>query len=716
MTHIEAKLHPPTSAQAVAQLLNPTSIAVVGASESSVWATEMVSNILRWDFPGTLHMVHPSKETVYGYPAYKSLADIPVRVDHALIVVRAALVPDVLRQCASVGISAATVVAAGFAETGVAGATLAAEVEQICDEYGISLIGPNCFGFTNYAARAFVTRNWVEEAPHDGGGISMVFQSGQLNLSACGSAHQRGIDLRYMISSGNELVTDANDYFEYFLEDPETRVLGGGLERIPDPRRFERIALRALELGKPIVLLKLGTSEAGSRIATSHTGAVAGVADVVEAFLNDLGVIQVRNIDELVETAGLLDARGWPAGRRSVFIGGSGGAGEFYADMAQGSSIDFVELSEQTIASVVGMTGLEATALNNPMDLTASGIRDMPIIATLLSERNEADVIIVQGEEPLPREIQGDGMVEALEGHMKAVRKLTDSGAYAVFASSTDRAPTEFGKQLRRAHGNTYLRGKTGVDALSNAIDYGERRDKAMQRIKSILATRGTTLAAMSGLGQLSEAAAKDLLSEAGIPITRAIAASTEEQALEAASKIGYPIVLKIDSDEIAHKSEIGGVVLDIRTPDALLVARHEILRRAREVHPEVNSVLVCQQVSNAIELIVGAVHDPSIGPVLMLGAGGVYVELLDDVALAMPPVDRRHALDMLQSLAIWPVIQGARGKEPVDLESVIDVVVGASNLISRMGDRLVELDINPVLATPGGAWAADALIVMKEK
>lgn len=700
-------------------LLNPTSIAVIGASESSVWATELVQNIWRWDFPGSVHMVHPTKRTVYGRPAYPTVADIPEPVDHALVVVRAALVPDVLRQCGERGIRSATVIAAGFSEAGEEGARLADELVAVSEEYGISVIGPNCYGFLNYPGRAIVTRNWVEEEPRAGGAISMIFQSGQLNLSACGSAFQRGIDLRYMVSSGNELVTSANDYFEYFVEDEGTRVLGGAIERIPDPRRFEKIALRALEVGKPIVLLKLGTSVVGSRIATSHTGAVAGVAEVVDTFLRELGVIQVHTIDELIETAGLLAERGWPRGARTVFLGGSGGAGEFYADMCQDTSIEFPSLSPATVGAIADLAQLPATALHNPMDLTASGFGNLATVAPLLADSGEVDVIVAQGEEPLSEELQGPDMVRLLGLHMEAMNEAAARGAFAVFASSADRAPTTFGKQTRRAHGSVYLRGKTGVQALSHAIDYSAHRETAMARVRTLIndRERHTGSATVPG-GRFSEAAAKEVLAAAGIPTTVDISARTEEEALIAAAQIGYPVVVKIDSDAIAHKSEIGGVVLGVTGPDELRHARDGILARAKAAYPaaDVERVLVCQQIDDATELIIGAVHDPAIGPVLLVGAGGVYVEILRDVALALPPVDRDTARTMLETLQTWPILAGARGRRPVAVEAVVDTVVAASKLIADLGERLVELDINPILATADGAWAADALLIVKEE
>jgi acetate---CoA ligase (ADP-forming) len=699
----------------VRALLNPTSIAVVGASEASHWATEIVNNILRWDFPGKVHMVNPGRAEVYGRPCYPSIAAIPERVDHALIVVRASLVASVLEDCAKAEVHAATVIASGFAEAGLVGKGYADEAHRLAIEHDIALIGPNCYGFLNIPSRAIVSRNWVEDDLRPDGRISMVFQSGQLNLSACGSAYQRGIDLRYMISSGNELVTNANDYFEYFIQDPGTTVLGGALERIPDPRRFEKLALKALEAGKPIVLVKLGSSEEGSAIATSHTGAVAGVRQVVDTFLHELGVIVVPNLDELIETAGLLVRRGVPDGPRVVFLGGSGGSGEFYADMVDGTAIRLPELTPETQARVAELTKLETASLHNPMDLTASGFRVLHEVAPFLARTGEFDVIVAQGEEPLSVEIQGERQVESLARSMDVFDGINAAGGYAVFNSSTDRAPTEFGKSQARAHNATYLRGQTGVAALHHAIEYGYRREKAVPRLRRIISARPEVSDDSSTRRVLAEFDAKSVLAEHGIPVTQDLRASSADAAVAAAESIGYPVVLKIDSPAIAHKSEIGGVVLDLKDPDAVVSAYEDVTARAAAAYPDVDtqSVIVAEQINGTIELIVGAVVDPSIGSVVLVGAGGIHVEVLHDTALALPPFDREKASVMLRSLAIWPILAGTRGQSGVNVQALEEMLVAVGDLVASYGSRLQELDINPVFADRTGVRAGDALIVV---
>jgi acyl-CoA synthetase (NDP forming) len=703
------------SVNGVKRLLNPTSIAVVGASDASVWATEIVENLFRWKFPGRIFMVNPGRSEIYGQRCYANVSSIPETVDHALIVVRAELVPSVLEDCAAADVHAATVIAAGFAEAGPAGKDLADEVGRLATLHDIELIGPNCYGFLNIPGRAIVSRNWVEDEIRPDGRISMIFQSGQLNLSACGSAYQRGVDLRYMISSGNELVTTANDYFEYFIEDEGTSVLGGAIERIPDPRRFERLALRALEARKPIVLVKLGSSEAGSKVATSHTGAVAGVRQVVDTFLHDLGVIVVPNLDELIETAGLLARRGAPKGSRTVFLGGSGGSGEFYADLTDGTAIELPELSTSTRNAVATLTKLDPTSLHNPMDLTASGFGALAQVAPLLATTGEFDIVVAQGEEPLGAQIQGERHIGRARSYMDALARVNDGGGYAVFNSSTDRAPTAFGKGEARARSAVYLRGQTGVAALSNAIAYGRHRDLLVPRVRRILDSRSSTRHEFHERQVLSESSAKTVLTQRGISVTRDIRADSAQTAVRAAEELGYPVVLKIDSPAIPHKSDIGGVVLGISGPDAVKAAYEDVTARAAAAYPaaETNSVIVAEQVSGATELIMGAVVDPSIGPVVLVGLGGIYVEVLRDAAFAIPPFDRAKAREMLHSLASWPILEGTRGQRGANVEALESTLVAVGDLVAWYGSDLRELDINPVFVDAERVLAGDALIVV---
>lgn len=703
------------SADTVRALLNPTSIAVVGASEDSMWATSFFNNLTKWNYPGRLHLVNPRRDQVYGQKAYPSVEAIPEPVDHALIVVRAALVPSVLEDCGRAGVRGATIVASGFNEEGEEGSKLAEQVLTVARRYGIEATGPNCYGFVNFEASTVLSRNYLEVMPAKPGRISMVFQSGQLNQSACSSAEQRDIGMRYSVSSGNELITDANDYFEFFLEDEGTAVIGGALEQIPDPRRFERIAHRALELGKPIVLLKLGASEAASKVAASHTGAVTGDAAVVEAYLRELGVIVVSDIDRLVETAGLLDRQGWPEGGRTVFAGTSGGAGEYFADLADGTSIRFTDYHPDTRTELAEIIRTSEDRVLNPLDMTATGGGELVAVTSALTKRDDFDVLILMAEELRSVDVQGERAVKVITHFNSVADDLRRQGVYALLASPIDRPVTPLGREVRAKHPVTYLHGSVGVEALHHAIAYGTDRQQKLERVAAIIDSRGVSVTQTSDRGGAwSEVESKAFLDGNGIAVTRDLRASSEDEALAAANELGYPVVLKLESPHVAHKSEIGGVVVGIRTDAELIEARRGILARAADAYPDrsFDSVLVCEQITGATELIVGAIVDPDLGPVIMVGAGGIYVEVMKDAALSLPPVDPEIAERMVRSLKMWPILAGARGKKPADLEALKKLLVATSDMVVSLGGQLSELDINPVFVSADRVVAGDALIV----
>ncbi|MET0767626.1 MAG: CoA-binding protein, partial [Aeromicrobium sp.] len=351
------------------QLLNPRSIALVGASDESPWSQGFMKNLRTFD--GEIHLVNPRRQEAFGRKVAPSLADIGRPVDHAAVLVAASRVPDVLRDAAAAGVRSATVIASGFGEGDGAGTVFADEVAEICAEHDIAIIGPNCYGFNNYAG-TYISRFMID-VPDQPGTIGLSFQSGQLGAATADAASARGIHLRYVVSSGNELVVDTNDYLEYFLGSDDVTVMGGVFERIPDPERFERIALAAIDAGKPIVALKPGRSAAASRIAVAHTGAVTGADAITDAYFEDLGIIRVGSVEELAETAGLLAKRGWPQGARTAFFGFSGGASELFADEADGTSIVLEPHTPETLAKLAEVSTLPASVIHNPFDMTVDG-------------------------------------------------------------------------------------------------------------------------------------------------------------------------------------------------------------------------------------------------------------------------------------------------------------------------------------------------------
>ena len=703
----------------VERLLNPTSIAVVGASERSVWSSAFIANLERWRFPGNIHLINPRSPEVFGRRTAPTVEAVQGDVDHALICVPAALTMKVLADCDRAGVRSVTAIASGFSEAGPDGQALAVDVAAFCAEHQISMVGPNCYGFVNFNNSTVLSRNWLEGVP-DRGSISLVTQSGQIGLSICGLAYARGADLRYLVSSGNELSVSSTDYFDYFVDDAETHVLGGALERIADPQAFERVAIRALEAGKPIVVCKMGRSAIGQRVAAAHTASVAGNAVVVETFLHDLGVIVVDTVDDLVETCGVLAGRSAPRGARTLFVGASGGAGGYFADLADGSTIELPTLSDTLRIDLADATGLQPDDLRNPMDLTAAAAGAMSRVVDVVAKNADIDVLVVQGEQPRSEDVHGRAYLSRVEANLASIVEANTSGLWACFASAGDREPTELGRAMAREHAVRYLHGATGVRALSHAINYGTRSAERLRAANARLASRGSAGETSSGVldevrADPSESNVKRLLAAYGVPTLQERVVSSADAAVAAADEIGYPVVLKVSSPDVLHKTDVGGVALDLPDAPAVRDAYGDVLARVRRAVPEARlaGAVVAPFVSGGVEVLLGVVVDPSLGPVVVVGAGGLYVELFGDTVAALPPFDEARAERMLRDLRMWKVLDGARGAPRADVEALCRTMVGFGALVHELADSLVALEINPLVVRSGagGVVALDAVI-----
>lgn len=709
------------SPERVHQLLNPTSVAVVGASDGSPWSRGFMENLR--SFQGEIFLVNPRRETAFGRRTYPTLQDIGTHVDHAVVLVAAGRVAGVLRDAAASGITSATVIASGFSESGAEGRALAEEVAAIAAEHEIAVIGPNCFGFNNYSG-TYISR-YNLDVPSEPGSIGMSFQSGKLGAATADSASARGIHLRYVVSSGNELVVDSNDYLEYFIESDDITVAGGVYERIPDPPRFERLATRALELGKPIVLLKPGRSAAASRIAIAHTGAVTGEDRITDAFLNDLGVIRVGSVEELAETAGLLASRGWPRGRRTVFIGFSGGAAELFAEQAEATSIVLDPHSDALRERLADVSTLDQDVIHNPFDFTVDGAVHYEAIVETLAASKEYDIIVSQGtprrsfEAPDP---SGTLAAQRQKFSGALARAASEHDVMSVFLDTSDQQPGIGVFSSPAPNGAYYALGNNGVKAISNAIDYGIRRAEVAARVldaKPPLVDPELVPDLSAHAGAMSESASKDLLRAYGVPTTEDVLVATRAEAVAAAESMGYPVVLKVVATDLPHKSDAGGVALNLSGPEHVSAAWESICESVAQYSPgsRIEGVIVSRFVAGGTEFIAGIQNDQHLGPVVVAGAGGLLVEVLDDVTLLRPPFSLDDALAALGALRSSPLLDGVRGMPALDKIAFADALCRLGHLALDHRETLLELDINPLFVFPAGqgVLAADALVVTSD-
>jgi acetyltransferase len=690
-------------------------VAIIGASDTSAWATSMVANMRRFGFPGTVQMVNPRRESVLGSPAYPSISALPTPADHALVLTPAATLPSILEDALSAGVRSGTVVASGFQEAGEDGKALASWVREFCLENDFALVGPNCYGFANFTTRALLTRNTFDGL-REPEGIAVVSQSGGLQLAASHAAYARGLGLSFTVSSGNELVVDSNDYYDYFLGHDDIKVIAGTLERIPDPDRFRAIALRARELGKPIVLLKLGRSEAMQTLAVAHTGSVAGQDVVVDTFLRDLGVIRVDSIDELVDTAAIAARAGWPSDTRTMFLSFTGGVCGLFADLAEPAGVDLGDLQPGLRSSIADATGLPPAAVNNPLDATTEGVPHLRRILELIEASGDYSSVLMNADPP-----RNADEVAMLGGMVAELKRLQDRGMFVAGYGAVGREPNEVGVTAAHDWGVPYLQGEIGVKALSNVQRYGVWRGRPLESADEVDAERRERVRSLidARTGALSESVSKSILAEYGIAVTAERSATTAEEAAAAAAGIGFPVGLKVISPDLPHKSDAGGVLLDLRDAEAVRAGFDQIVANARAYKPSasIEGVLVSEMVVGATEFFVGITSDDALGPIVVAGLGGIYVEVFGDAVTSLPPVTTERAAELLGGLASAALLRGVRGQAPLDISAFADVVARVGRLAVEQRGLVRELDINPLLVLPDGrgARAADALLVVNE-
>ena len=697
--------------------LDPASIALVGATERSLWSTILVGNFRTCGYGGQVHLVHPRNAEAFGQRCYPTLEAIPGGVDHAYVMTGTAAAFDVIEDCGRAGVRSVTMLTSGFRETGPDGAALEVRLVERCRELGIQVQGPNCLGFVNYHT-GVPAYGLVLDPPLEPGGIALLSQSGAMLLQFHRLAQIRGTGLAYTVSIGNEAMLDAAGFFDMLLERPEVRVLGALLEGIRHPDRFLAVADRALAAGKPLVVYKVGGGEVTSRSIAAHTGSLAGADAVVDAAFHQHGVVRVHGLEELVETCALLAARGWPAGPRTAVITTSGGACGIIADQAVGTAVELPDFAPETKERLAELLPDFGTP-QNPLDTTGVIVDQPGLLGACIdavAAEGGYDALLINSD--LPRDAGPNPAVT--ERRVVALAEaLARAPIFSAVASSSTMDPTPFGRDLTARHGLHFAGGLgMAVRALHHAIGYGRARARAAGRHgRPAAADRQAPFLVEGWQGVVPELEAKRLLAEYGLRAPRERLAVDPEQAAAIAEEIGYPVVLKVQSPDIAHKSEAGGVVLDLRGADEVRAAWPSVLAAVRSHRPDarVDGLLVAEQVEPVVELIAGLKVDEVFGPVVVVGAGGIFVEVLRDVALRLPPLDEAEARAMLEELRVAPLLHGARGRPEADVDAAAAALVCLGELALDLGPRLRELDVNPLLVLPrgGGVLAADALVVL---
>ena len=723
----------------------PRSIAVVGASDTSGWARFVAAGSKAAGFGGPLIPVHPVHSTVWGQPAVPSLRDLTEPVDLAFIMAPADAVGGVLDDAAAAGVRNVIVLASGYREVGDKGRAQEDRLIARAAGHGITLLGPNCLGFVNAHARAAPFALTVPPSLQ-AGPVGIALQSGALGGVVLAFAHAHAIGVSTLATMGNEAMIATTDVLEYLVEDEATRVICLFLEQISDPVRFAAAAERAGRAGKPVVVLKVGASQAGRQAALAHTGAVAGDDAVVGAVLRQLNVIRVTSLEELLCTGALLGYGRRPAGRRMGVVTTSGGACDLIADRATAEAIEIPPFAPETEAAITPHVPPFA-AVRNPIDVTGYFLANRRTAALTAVDHVLDAVVADPGIDfvlftglTLPDARPDD---EALAG-MLAERarwlgeRIASAPVPVIPVGHTCVNLSRYGRELLDANGIHVLPGiDLGMTALGHALRWLENRADPDAEAGNVhrntglagdardawdageAGDAGLVRSAGPGAGAAdpgepwSEAAARDLLASSGVPVVPGELVNSADDAVAAAGRLGLPVVLKVCSAQIAHKSDIGGVAVGPGSEEEIRAAYARV-RAAGEAVPgaRIDGVLVSPMRTGGVELIAGVTADPTFGPVLAVGLGGVWVEVLRDTSLRMLPVDPREVKRMLAELRGSPLLTGGRGGRPVDLDALAEVICLVGDTAVRLDGSLRALEVNPLWADGNRIEALDVLVV----
>ena len=686
--------------------MNPASIAVVGASQRMTRATRVVANLQRFGYRGRIFPINPRYTEILGLPCYPDLTSTPEPAHSVVVAIPADQVPAVLTAALATGVRGAVVLSSGFGEAGPDGRARQAELERLA-ERGLLICGPNCYGVFNIRQGACQFSADVAE-PLRPGGVGLVSQSGGFS-HAIGEylMQQRRVGLSYIVSCGNQAGLTVEDYVQFLVEDPATTVVGAFVEGFKQPQRFRRAAAHARELRKPIVVLKVGRSENARQAMLAHTGSLAGTPEIIEAALKQWGAVQVSSINEMIDTLALLSAatgyrrQGWRVGITSGLGGECGRA----ADAADRAGIELPPLSD---ASVERLRVFMPDFANprNPLDGTGAMYEDariFPQLFDVLLREDALDILAVNLRVNVPKPGGSAPSREFSRAMSERLKQPTDRLVVAFSSFPGGDLDPEVIQTLVDA-GVPFLEStETTMQALRHAREHRHFLDRPVAARAETGPPRST--ARPEGRGVLANVEAERILREFGIPLAETIPANHAEAAVRAAERLGYPVVIKIDSPDVAHKTDVGGVRVRCADAAAVRAAVRDVLDAVGRHAPaaRLDGVLVQRMVAGGIEMILGVKTDPLFGPAVVCGFGGIFVEQLRDVSLRVPPLGRDDALAMIAELRGAALLKGVRGRPPADAAALADAIVALAALAAAHRESLRALDINPLLVLEAG-------------
>ncbi|MCB1509624.1 MAG: acetate--CoA ligase family protein [Hyphomicrobiaceae bacterium] len=706
----------------ISKLLWPDSVAIIGASPDATKIRGMVLEvILREGFAGQIYPVNPNYKELRGQPCYASVGDIPAKVDLAVLAIPAEAVLDEVRRCGEAGVKAAAIMTSGFAEqSGEEGAAMQSALAELIATYDMAVIGPNCLGFANFAASLYPTFSpAIRKADlplmptwhNDGGRVAVVAQSGAIGYSFYDRGRMRELPFRYVVTTGNEAGLNAFDLVEFMLDEGNTDVFVLFLESIKSAATFRRLAEKALRAGKPIIVVKVGRSEAGRFAASSHTASLAGSDRVNRAMFDAYGVIVVEDQDEAVDFASafLLNKDRLPAGNRVGISTATGGGGGWLADQATLEGLDVPELDKPTRKIIDALLPAYGSS-RNPVDATAQAVHAVGYgeLTRLTGLSSNIDGVMV---------IMSARVAESFQKERERLREVGHSLKKPILAWTYTWPLQDTVALLVEAGFSLTTNIRNCARAMAAMLRYRQIREAFIAPLALQDGAGLSPLTEMAGAGGvIPEHAARKVLAAHGVGRLAGQLASSRAEAMRIAGEIGAPLAMKIQAAEIPHKTDAGGVALNVATPEAAGEAFDRLVAAANAYKPgaAIDGVLVEPMAARGHEIILGINADEVFGPMILVGAGGIYAEVLDDTVLSPPVATREAAVALIHRLKFAKILQGVRGQPPADVTALADAIVALSAFAVKHSGIVREVDINPVMVHEAGAGVSvlDALII----
>jgi acetate---CoA ligase (ADP-forming) len=700
-------------------LLSPESVVIVGAAGDDSLRGRLTRQFVGHGYAGRLYPVTRSHREVLGHKAYATVADIPEAADLAVILVPAAHVIAAIEQCAARGVQAAVVISSGFGEEkSDAAAARDGALREVARRTGIVIAGPNSEGLVNPLKPLVATFSPVFHDPAQpllpaesrSRPIAVNCQSGALTFAFLSRGRDRQLKFTYQVSAGNQTVLEAHDYVDWVLEVGGADIFLCYLEGIRDAARFRAVADKAAQAGKPLIVAKVGRSDAGRRAAQSHTGALAHAGAADDAIFRHHGIIRGEDLDHMVDVASAFAYCKLPKGNRVAIITGSGGSAVWLADILSAHGLELPVLEDDIQRRIMALLPSYGSA-QNPIDATAQAIGEVGYarLIELVRESERIDTILLIGS--LANETRATKTAEELAGVVEATRQPL---LLSTYTTATPDAIAAFA----RAGIPCYTAMPSCARAIRALVDYAAFQERLARRsaAPAPITAGGEVAAALAGAGPvLTEVASKQALARYAVPLPPEVLATSEDEAVAAALQIGA-VALKVQSPDILHKTEAGAVMLGVSGAAAVREGYRTVLARATDAHPgaRIDGVLVQQMAPPGVEVILGVHRDPEFGPLVMVGLGGIHAEVLKDVAFAPVPLGRDEALDLIGQLRGKAILDGVRGTPPSDTAALADLIVALSHFAADHADLVAEIDLNPVIVHAAGAGLSvvDALIV----